>query len=93
MDIEYDSAKRDQVLAERGLDMALCGKVFDGFHLTRPDDKHSDAEDRFTSVGTLGDSLVIIVWAPRKDLRRIVTMWKANDQERQKFNEARQRLG
>ena len=93
MDIEYDSAKRDQVLGERGLDMAHCGKVFDGFHLTKNDHKHSTAEDRFTSVGMLGDDLVIIVWTPRKTLRRIITMWKANEQERTKFSEARKRLG
>ena len=46
MEIEYDPAKRDQVLAERGLDMARCGEVFGNLYLTRRDDKHSDDEDR-----------------------------------------------
>lgn len=61
MEIEYDPAKRDQVLAERGLDMAWCGEAFGGFHLTRRDDKHSDEEDRYISVGKLDADVVIIV--------------------------------
>lgn len=89
MEIEYDPFKRDQVLAERGLDLARCGETFDGFHLTRRDDKHSDEEDRYISVGKLDAGVVIIVWTPRNNLRRIVTMWKANDNERQKFEDAR----
>jgi len=92
MEIEYDPAKRDQVLEERGLDMARCGEAFDGFHLTRRDDKHSDEEDRFISVGKLDGDVVIMVWTPRDILRRIVTMWKANDNERKKYEEARKRL-
>ena len=35
MEIEYDPAKRDQVLAERGFDLARCGESFEDFHLTR----------------------------------------------------------
>lgn len=93
MDIEFDPAKREQVLAERGLDMARCGEAFDGFHLTRRDDKHSDDEERFTSLAALDSEVVIIVWTPRQNLRRIVTMWKANDKERQKFEQARKQLG
>lgn len=92
MEIEYDPAKREQVLTERGLDMARCGETFGGFHLTRRDDKHSDEEDRFISVGTLDDEVVIVIWTPREIQRRIVTMWKANDREKQKFAEARKRL-
>lgn len=92
MEIEYDPAKRDQVLAERGFDLARCGESFEDFHLTRRDDKHSEDEERFTSVGMLDDEAVIIVWTLRRNLRRIITMWKANDRERQKFIEARGRL-
>ena len=93
MEIECDPAKRDQVLAARGLDMARCGEVFDAFHLTRQDDKHSDEESRFISVGTLGEDVVIVIWTPRTDLRRIITMWKANDREKQNFETASSRSG
>ena len=92
MEFEYDAAKRDQVLTERGLDMAKVGEVFGGFHLTRYDEKHSDEEDRYHSIGMMDGDVVIVTWTPRDDLRRIITMWKANERERQKYHEARQRL-
>lgn len=44
MEIEYDPAKRDVVLAARGLDLARCGEAFDGFHLTRHDDRYRNQE-------------------------------------------------
>ncbi len=93
MEIEYDPDKRDRVLAKRSLDLARCGETFGGFHLTKRDYKHSDEEERYISVGELDEDVVIIVWTPRRDLRRIVTMWKANDRERQNFYKARSRLG
>ena len=92
MEFEYDAAKRDQVLTERGLDMAKVGEVFGGFHLTRYDEKHSDEEDRYHSIGMMDGDVVIVTWTPRDDLRRIISMWKANERERQKYHEARQRL-
>jgi uncharacterized DUF497 family protein len=91
MEIEFDPAKRDQVLAERGLDMARAGEIFEGFFLTRRDGKHSTDEERFISVGLLDDDVVIVPWTLRGILRRIVTMWKANDRERQNFKAARER--
>ena len=93
MEIEFDSTKRDTVLAARGLDMALCGEAFDGFHLTRQDDRHSEVEKRFLSLAILNDTVVIIAWTPRGRRRRIITMWKANDRERQSYHLARERSG
>ena len=73
--------------------MARCGEVFDAFYLTRQDDKHSDEELRYISVGKLDQYVVIVIWTPRTDLRRIVTMWKANDREKQNFEKAFRRPG
>ena len=93
MEIEYDPAKRDVVLAARGLDMARCGEAFDGFHETKHDDRHSDFELRFLSLALLDKAVVIIAWTPRGEARRIITMWKANDRERQSYRIARERSG
>ena len=93
MEIEFDSAKRDVVLVARGLDMARCGEAFDGFHLTMRDERHSKHEQRFRSLALLDDTVVIIAWTPRGKLRRIVTMWKANDRERESYRHARERSG
>ena len=93
MEIEYDPAKRDLVLAARGLDMARCGEAFDGFHTIRPDHRHSASEQRFLSTAVLDETVVIIAWTPRDKLRRIITMWKTDDRERQSYRAARERSG
>lgn len=82
MEISYDETKRLAILAERGLDIARAAQVFSGFHLTRFDAKHSDVEDRYITVGTIGETVVLMVWTQRGEERRVVTMWKANERER-----------
>jgi len=94
MDIEYHEAKRVLVLEDRGLDIARAGKVFEGFHLTRRDDKHSsDDEERYNSVGLLDEEVVIVTWTSRGAVRRIVTMWKANGKQRERYYQERDRSG
>ena len=72
MRIEFDSAKRDKTLAERDLDFARVAEVFEGIHLTAPDSRQDYTEDR----------LVVLVWTPRDEVRRIISMRKANDREK-----------
>ena len=93
MEIEYDPVKRELVLSARGLDMARCGEAFDTFHLTKPDERHSEHEQRFRSFASLDNTVVIIAWTQRGNVRRIITMWKANDRERQSYRLARERSG
>lgn len=93
MKISFDPAKREQVLAERQLDVADAAKLFAEFHLTRRDYRHSDVEERFVSVGVLDADVVIAIWTLRKQERRIVTMWKANERERTAYWRERQRSG
>jgi hypothetical protein len=82
MKLEFDPAKRDKTLAERGLDFARASEIFDGLHLTGQDTRQDYTEDRFITVGHLEGRLVVLVWTPRGDLRRIISMRKANDREK-----------
>lgn len=94
MRYSYDESKRVRILSERGLDLADAGQVFEGFYLSRADAKHSGEEQRTITVGMLGDEIVVLViWTPRDGERRIITMWKANEKERQRYHEARDRSG
>jgi len=82
MQVEFDSTKRDKALAERGLDFARAGEVFAGRHFTGQDMRQDYAEDRFITVGLLDTRLVVLVWTPRGEVRRIISMSKANDREK-----------
>ena len=82
MQIEFDSAKRDKTWAECGLDFARSGEVFAGLHFTGQDTRQDYDEDRFITVGLLDARLVVLIWTPRGEVRRIIRMRKANDREK-----------
>lgn len=82
MKIEFDSGKRDRTLLERGLDFADAGSIFEGVHFTAQDARVDYDEDRFITVGWLHARLVVLVWTPRGEVRRIISMRKANDREK-----------
>ena len=82
MQIEFDSTKRDKTLAERGLDFVRAEEVFSGLHFTGQDTRQDYDEDRFITVGLLDARLVVLIWTPRGEVRRIISMRKANDREK-----------
>ena len=82
MDLEFDPEKRDKTLRERGLDFARAAEIFDGTHFTGQDTRLDYEEDRFITVGWLDSRLVVLVWTPRGEVRRIISMRKANDREK-----------
>jgi uncharacterized DUF497 family protein len=82
MEIEFDFDKRDKTLKERGLDFSRAVEVFAGVHFTGQDTRSEYAEDRFITVGTMNARLVVLVWTPRGEIRRIISMRKANEREK-----------
>ncbi len=85
MQIEFDTEKRDRTLAERQLDFARATEVFADVNVTAPDTRFDYGELRFTTVGVLDGRMVILVWTPRGEARRIISMRKANEREIAKF--------
>ena len=82
VNLEFDQDKRDKTLQERGLDFARAAEVFASIHFTGQDTRVEYAEDRFITVGWLNTRLIVLVWTPRGEVRRIVSMRKANDREK-----------
>jgi uncharacterized DUF497 family protein len=81
MKVEFDPVERDKTLAERGLDFARAGEVFAGRHFTAEDTREDCSEMRLVTVGTLEGRMVVIVWTQRGEVRRIISMRKANERE------------
>ena len=82
MNLEFSNVKRDKTLYERGLDFARANETFAGFHFTGQDNRESYEEPRFITVGYLDARLIVLVWTPRGEARRIISMRKANDREK-----------
>jgi len=81
MQIDFDPPKREATLENRGLDMADAVDVFAGKTLTVQDTRQDYGEDRFITIGRLNKRMVVLVWTPRGEVRRIISMRKANDRE------------
>lgn len=70
----WDEPKRQRTLIERGLDFADAEQLFDGDHFDRPDDRQDYGERRVITAGWLKGRFVVVVWTPREDGRRIISM-------------------
>ena len=85
MNVEFDEAKRQATLTHRGLDMAEAGTFFEGPTITIEDDRQAYGEKRFISIGYLWARMSVIVWTPRENARRIISMRKANEREQERY--------
>ena len=85
MKIEFDPDKRNLTLAKRGMDFARANEVFAGRHLTAEDTRENYGEDRYITVGHLDGRMVVMVWTPRGEARRIISMRKANEREQARY--------
>jgi hypothetical protein len=82
MRITFDSAKRDNTLAERGLDFADAALVFAGVTLEVEDTRRDYGEPRIICYGLLGARMVVVGYTPRGADRHVFSMRKANEREK-----------
>jgi uncharacterized DUF497 family protein len=83
--IEFDNVKREITLFTRGLDMARANEVFDKSHLDQIDARKNYGEARIRTFGYLDKRPVFIVWTYRGNIRRIISMRRANEREVKKY--------
>ena len=86
MDVEYDEAKRAETLQTRGLDMARAPEVRRGSCLDFVDERRDYGENRIISVGYLDSRMVILAWTPRGNVRRVISLRKANGREQRVYD-------
>jgi len=85
MEIEYDPIKRQKTLETRNLDFKDCVEIFNNPHIVLEDIRFNYNESRFITFGFLKQREIVIVWTPRKNKRRIISMRKANEREQKYF--------
>jgi len=87
MRITFDPDKRARTLAERGLDFADAHLVFAGRRMNLPDDRRDYGEPRFLTAGWLRGRFVVLIWTPRGEDRRIISMRYGHDDEEAYYEE------
>ena len=61
--------------------------LLDPYALTR-EDAEADSENRFVTLGMGGKGrILIVVWTLRGDNPRLVSAWKANQQQRKRYEQ------
>jgi uncharacterized protein len=75
VDISFDPPKRAKTPAERALDFAGAGLMFEGTTATAPA-REGFGENRFITAGYLGERMVVVVvvWTPRGNARHVISM-------------------
>jgi uncharacterized DUF497 family protein len=86
MKITFDPAKRAETLRRRRIDFLDAESVFAGLTYTILDQRFPYPEDGYVTVGLLSGRMVIVVWTPTEDGRRIISMRKANDREQARYS-------
>ena len=88
MKFSWDENKDRHNRQKHGISFDLAAKVFnDEFRLEEYDAEHSLQEDRFITIGLVGDVLTVlyVVYTPRNDNIRIISARKANQKERRLY--------
>ena len=87
MKLSWDEAKRQKTLADRGLDFADAKQIFDNEHLDALDTRFNYGETRILTLGFIRSRLCALVWTPRAETRRVISLRKANEDERKDFED------
>lgn len=82
---EWNEEKRFLTLEKRGLDFIYSTIVFAGETYNFPDDGKDYGEPHTITIGFLITRMIVIIWTPRGDNRRIISMRKANEQEYEEY--------
>ena len=81
----WHEPKRLGTLAARGLDFADAEQVFGGELTEEVDARFDHGEERFVTVGSIGEWMVVVVWTWRGNTRHIISTRKASQRERTKY--------
>jgi len=85
VELEWDEAKRQKTLRERGLDFADIAFIDQASLVSEGDTRRDYGEVRVSSFAYLHGRLINFCWTPRTGRIRIISLRKANDRERQKY--------
>lgn len=86
-EFEWDAAKSDAALDQRGLDFEAAARVFIGDYIEREDTRHDYGERRYVVTGQVDDRVITLVWTPRWPRRRIISARLASARERREYRD------
>lgn len=86
MEIEFDPDKEERNKVRHGLGFGGAGAIFNDFRIDDEDDREDYGETRSVTLGRIGEQVVVCVWTPRNRRARIISLRKADKDERKIYN-------
>jgi uncharacterized protein len=84
MIFEYDDAKRERTLQNRGLDFRDVIEIFEAPHVIIP--ARSESDPRFAAIGHHRGHIITVFFTLRGDAIRIISDRKARRHEREHYH-------
>lgn len=88
MDITYDTAKNESNTEKHGVSLAAAADFEWDEALVWSDERKNYGEDRQCAIGYIGNRLFYVVYVDRENVRRIISLRKANSREVKRYAEA-----
>ena len=88
MRFEWDDEKERKNIAKHGIDFSTAALVFgDEQRLEFYDEHHSDAEDRFITIGNIGGTIEVltVVYTERGEAIRLISARRATKREERRY--------
>lgn len=82
---EWDEDKRAANLKKHGADFSAALEFEWDTALTAADARQDYGEPRFVSIGFIGPRLHVLVWTPRGEQFRVISLRKANAREVKRY--------
>ena len=85
MKFEWDENKRQANIQKHRMDFKDAGRIFKGITVTFQDNRFDYGEQRYITMGLLGEVVVVIAHAEIDENIRIISMRKATKNEQKLF--------
>lgn len=88
MEITYDPAKDAANIAKHGISLDLAAELEWESAVVWPDVRRDYGEPRMVAIGYIGLRLYYVAFVDRAEVRRIISLRKANQREAKRYAEA-----
>lgn len=90
MDIRYDSVKDAINQQKHGVSLAAASQIEWDTAIEKLDERENYGENRYRAFGFIGNRLYCVVYVDRQEVRRIISLRKANAREVNEYVKANQ---
>lgn len=88
MKIEFHRSKSQRNKSLRGFGLEYVETMDWETAITVADTRRDYGEPRFITYGMIETRLYVLVWTPRGEVKRVISLRKANEKERKRYEKA-----